>query len=151
MYNKYARISMEMYTLFKTFSYLSKHAKLHFNWLETTVWLMHTDTHSRWLKSLILIVRSILTLLLCSASAEWASFAPKQAWHFSLLKMLGSNLRHFEAMFVYVFQNNLAHLIDGPGEKSNPLQYKTHFARNPTNLHIKNSKTIYISTTSTHT
>lgn len=51
------------------------------------------------------------TLLLCKASAEWASFAPKQAWHFDLLKMLGSNLRHFEAMFVYVFDSNLAHLI----------------------------------------
>ena len=38
------------------------------------------------------------TLLFSRASAEWCSLAPKQLWHFNLLKMFGSNFLHFNAM-----------------------------------------------------
>lgn len=40
-----------------------------------------------------------LTLLFSRASAEWLSLAAKQFWHFVLLNILGTNFRHFEAIF----------------------------------------------------
>lgn len=44
-----------------------------------------------------------LTLLFSNASAEWFSLAPKQFWHLVLLKMLGTNFRHLEAILgVYI-------------------------------------------------
>jgi hypothetical protein len=42
--------------------------------------------------------KRLYTLLFSKASAEWCSLAPKQLWHFSLLKMFGSNFLHFRAI-----------------------------------------------------